>query len=381
MYVVEMRGFMPNLQGTGEDQPVGRIVVLEDVDDDGKMDRKTIFMDSLVLPRSIKVLEHGVLVAETPNLWLVHDANGDLKADSRELVRSDYGTKQSNPEHNANGLLWGIDNWIHNANYAGQFRVGADGKIVFRKTQNEGQWMVASDEYGRLYRNSNEDPLRADLVPSHYAARNPNLSSPRGVYEQLTRNVPVWPAHRTPAVNRGYREATLRPADSTLAHFTAAGSPTPFVGDRLPAELRQSVFITEPAGNLVGRMIIADDAAGIPRPRPAYDRAEFITNDDQRFRPVNLATAPDGTLYVVDMYRGIIQHRVFITGYLEQKIIERGMEQPIGLGRIWRVVHTSTRRGDRPQLSRKSATELVPVLAHPNGWWRITAQRLLVERG
>jgi mono/diheme cytochrome c family protein/glucose/arabinose dehydrogenase len=381
MYVVEMRGFMPNLQGTGEDRPIGRIVVLEDTDDDGKMDRKTIFLDSLVLPRSIKVLEHGVLVAETPNLWFVHDTNGDLKADSKELVRSDYGTRQSNPEHNANGLLWGIDNWIHNANYGGQFRLGADGKIVFRKTQDEGQWQVSSDEHGRLYRNSNEDPLRADLVPSHYAMRNPNLPSPRGIYEQVTRNVPVWPGHKTPAVNRGYREETLRTTDSTLAHYTSAGSPTAYVGDRLPAELRRSVFVTEPAGNLVGRMIMDEDSTGMPRARPAYDHAEFITNSDQRFRPVNLATAPDGTMYVVDMYRGIIQHRVFITGYLEQKIIERGMEQPVGLGRIWRVVHTTTKRGERPQLAHKSSAELVQLLAHPNGWWRTTAQRLLVERG
>src|SRR5829696_8042712 len=138
----------------------GRMVVVEDTNDDGKMDRKTIFLDSLVLPRSVKVLEHGVLVAETPNLWLARDTNGDLEADSKTLVRDDYGTKQSNPEHNANGLVWGIDNWIHNANYGGQFRVGADGKIVFRKTPNEGQWGVSSDEYGWLYRNSNEDPLR-----------------------------------------------------------------------------------------------------------------------------------------------------------------------------------------------------------------------------
>src|SRR5215207_3434429 len=125
MYVVEMRAFMPNLAGTGEDRPVGRIVVLEDTNDDGRMDRRTVFLDSLVLPRSVKVLEHGVLVAETPTLWLARDTNGDLRADSKELVRDDYGTKQSNPEHNANGLLWGIDNWIHNANYAGQFRLGA----------------------------------------------------------------------------------------------------------------------------------------------------------------------------------------------------------------------------------------------------------------
>ena len=381
MYVVEMRAYMPNLEGTGEDRPVGRIVVLEDTDDDGRMDRRTIFLDSLVLPRAVKVLAHGVLVAETPHLWFARDTTGDLRADTKVLVRDDYGTKSSNPEHNANGLFWGFDNWIHNANYGGEFRLRADGTFDFRRAEDEGQWGVSSDAHGRLYRNSNEDPLRADLVPSHYAARNPLLPEPRGIYEQLTQNVAVWPGHKTPAVNRGYREETLRPSDSTLAHYTSAGSPTAYVGDRLPAELRRSVFVTESAGNMVGRFVIDDDTSGFPTARSAYDHAEFITNSDQRFRPVNLANAPDGTLYVVDMYRGIIQHRVFITDYLAKQIRDRGMEQPIGLGRIWRVVHGSTRRGERPRLSDKRPAELVPLLAHPNGWWRFEAQQLLVERG
>src|SRR5690606_23708040 len=92
-------------------------------------------------------------------------------------------------------------------------------------------------------------------------------------------------------------------------------------------------------------------------------------------------TAPDGTLYVVDMYRGIIQHRAYITGYLEQQIVARRMEQPIGLGRIYRVVHESAEPGERPRLSRETPAQLVDDLSHPNGWWRITAQRLIVERG
>ncbi len=380
MYVVEMRAYMPNMQGTGEDRPIGRIVVVEDTDDDGRMDRSTVFMDSLVLPRAVKVLERGVLVGAPPNLWLVRDTTGDLQADTRELVRNDYGDPNGNPEHSANGLHWGIDNWIHNANYGGQFRVAPGGKLIHRPAATVGQWGVSSDEYGRIYRNSNEDPLRADIISSHYAVRNPNLPNPRGVYERLTPNVAVWPAHKTPAVNRGYRAGTLR-ADSTLAHYTSAGSPTAYVGDRLPSELRNNVFVTESAGNMVGRFIVREGADGSVTARTAYDRAEFITGADERFRPVNLANAPDGTLYVVDMYRGIVQHRAFITGYLEQKIIERGLAEGIGHGRIWRVVHSSTVRGERPRLSSKPSAELVPILAHPNGWWRMTAQRLLVERG
>ena len=380
MYVVEMRGYMPNIRGEGEDQPVGRIVVLEDRDDDGRMDRVTTFMDSLVLPRAVKVLEHGVLVGAPPNLWLVRDTTGDLRSDTRALVREDYGTPESNPEHNANGLLWGIDNWIHNANYPGQLRLRRDGSFDFRAAPSEGQWGISADEYGRFYRNSNEDPLRTDLVPSHYATRNPKQPSLRGVYERLTENVPVFPARKTPGINRGYRERTMR-RDSTLAHYTAAGAPTAFVGDRLPAELRRSVFVTEPVGNLVGRFIVEDHDDGTRSARVWRDSAEFLTSTDERFRPVNLASAPDGTMYIVDMYRGIIQHRTYITGYLEQKIRERGLENGIGMGRIYRIVHTSARRDKAPALSRKTPAELVKELSHPNGWRRITAQRLLVERG
>ena len=380
MYVVEMRGYMPNIRGEGEDQPVGRIVVLEDRNDDGRMDHATTFIDSLVLPRAVRVLERGVLVGAPPSLWLVRDTTGDLRSDTRELVRDDYGSTESNPEHNANGLLWGFDNWIHNANYAGQLRLRRDGGFDFRASPSEGQWGVSADEYGRLYRNSNEDPLRTDLISSHYAMRNPNQPTLRGVHERLTANVPVWPARKTPAVNRGYRSRTLRP-DSTLAHYTAAGSPTAYVGDRLPAELRGSVFVTEPAGNFVGRFVLEEQTDGARTARVAYDSSEFLSSTDERFRPVNLATAPDGTLYVVDMYRGIIQHRTYITGYLEQKIRERGLEKGIGMGRIYRIVHASTRRADQPRLSRRTPAELVQELSHPNGWRRITAQRMIVERG
>src|SRR5690606_38340199 len=120
---------------------------------------------------------------------------------------------------------------------------------------------------------------------------------------------------------------------------------------------------------------------GLPSARRAQEEVDFMTSTDQRFRPVNLATAPDGTLYVVDLYRGIIQHRAYITGYLEDQINARQMEQPVGLGRIYRIVHESTERAERPRLSQLTPAELVEYLSHPNGWWRMTAQRLIVERG
>jgi mono/diheme cytochrome c family protein len=199
------------------------------------------------------------------------------------------------------------------------------------------------------------------------------------VYEALTENVAVFPAHATPAVNRGYIEGILRP-DSTLAEFTSAGSPTVYVGDRLPRELVGNVFVTEPAANLVHRFKVEETPDGGLKGESAYEDAEFIASTDTRFRPVNLASAPDGTLYVVDMYRGIIQHKAYITPYLAQQIQGHGLEQPVGLGRIYRIVHETTQRGPRPQLTKKGPAELVGYLSHPNGWWRLAAQRLLVER-
>src|SRR6476620_2298375 len=112
LWVIEMLGYMPDLAAENERAPVGRISVLEDNNNDGKMDKKTIFLDGLVQPRALKVLDHGVLVGEPPHLWLARDTNGDLRADTKELVVDSYGQELGNVEHNANGLMWGLDNWM-----------------------------------------------------------------------------------------------------------------------------------------------------------------------------------------------------------------------------------------------------------------------------
>ena len=150
MYVVEMRGYMPNIDAEGEDVPNGRIVVLEDRNNDGLMDERTVFMDSIVLPRAVEVLEHGVLVAATPNLWFVRDLDGDLRGDSVELIRDDYGTTESNPEHNANGLVWGIDNWIKNANFAGT--ANSSSGRHHRRGSGASRWTSSADSIATAIR-------------------------------------------------------------------------------------------------------------------------------------------------------------------------------------------------------------------------------------
>ena len=189
----------------------------------------------------------------------------------------------------------------------------------------------------------------------------------------------VWPARETPGTNRAYQHGILR-KDGTLAAFTAACAPTVYRGDRLPPDLHGNVFVAEPTANLVSRIVVSDDGSTL-RARKAYEQAEFVTSTDERFRPVNLANAPDGTLYIVDMYRGIIQHRAYITEDPRDQIAARKLEQPIGFGRVYRVVHDTTQRDVTPGFASASAAQLVEMLSHPNGWRRDAAQQLLVERG
>jgi mono/diheme cytochrome c family protein/glucose/arabinose dehydrogenase len=379
LWVIEMPGYMEDMPATTELQPTGRISVLEDTNDDGTMDKKTVFLDKLVLPRTLKVLERGVLIAEPPILWFARDTNGDLVADTKDVVTKTYGQGDANVEHNENSLLWALDNWMYTSEGTTLLRL-KDGAFDVRKTLSRGQWGATQDDGGRVYRNTNSAALFVDVVPTPYYARNPAMLRTRGSYETLDTGDlnTVWPIRPTPGVNRGYQDGVLRP-DKTLAAFTAVGAPTFYRGDRLPQELYGNVFLAEPAGNLVSRIIVTDDGTML-RGKKAYERGEFIASTDERFRPVNLSSAPDGTLYVVDMYHGIIQHKGYITEYLRDQILARQLDRPQGHGRIYRVVHTTTKRGPKPALSKLKGPQLVELLAHPNGWWRDTAQQLIVER-
>jgi glucose/arabinose dehydrogenase/mono/diheme cytochrome c family protein len=376
IWVVEMRAFMTNVDGMGESAPIGTVAVLDDTDGDGRMDKRTEFAAGLVLPRALAVVARGALVAEPPNLWFFEDTNGDGRADKRTQVASDYGNP-ANPEHTANGLLWALDNWIYSANHTVRFRYDR-GKWRREQTVFRGQWGIAQDDVGRLVYNTNSDPLRMDVLPAEYLLRNPNLIAPDSVNVQLARaqDVPVWPGRITLGVNRGYR--MLR-EDGTLPRITAACGPVIYRGTAFPREFHGNAFLAEPAANLVKRLVI-EERDGVPIARNAYERTEFLTSTDERFRPVNLYNGPDGALYVVDMYRGIIQHRIYLTTYLRNQIQERGLEAPVGLGRIYRIVADGAGRSVRPALTKFTTPKLVAALAHREAWWRDTAQRLLVER-
>ena len=377
IWVVEMRGFMPNADGQGEDAPLGTVTVLEDTDGDGRADKRTTFLDGLVMPRALALVGDGVLVAEPPHLWFARDTNGDGVADEKTEVFSAYGST-TNPEHTANGLMWALDNWIYNANHSQRFRYLGQGKFIAESTPARGQWGLSQDDTGRLFHNSNSDPLRADLVPTAYLRRNPRLVNAAGTNVRLApAKLPIWPARVTPGVNRGYRTLS---AEGKITAVTAACAPLVYRGALFPAEFFGNVFFAEPAGNLVKRLRLTETGGNVTA-HNAYEGDEFLTSTDERFRPVNLAHGPDGALYLVDMYRGIIQHRIYLTSFLRQQIDARGLAEGIGMGRIYRIAPvTSGRSKAKFNLATETSAQLVARLRAANSWWRDTAQRLLVER-
>lgn len=370
IWVVEMDGYMPDTLGVGEDAPVGRIAILTDHDGDGRMDDRDVFLDSLVMPRAICLVDSGVLVAEPPNLWFYEIRDG--RPAGRILVDSTYA-EGGNVEHQPNGLLRNLDNWIYSAKYDKRYRRLPNGTWQKEKTHFRGQWGISQDDWGRLYYNDNSSNLSGDYFPPGLGSGNPNQRSVAGYGETIVADTRVYPLHPTTGVNRGYMDGIL---DTTgrLVNFTAACGPLVYRGGLLPGF---NAFVAEPAANLIKRNVLTTEGYGTVGEQ-AYRGREFLASSDERFRPVNLYDGPDGALYVVDMYRGIIQHSTYLTPYLKNEIEARGLTLPLSMGRIYRVLPKGVET-DWTAMPRDTDS-LVALLGHANGWVRDKAQQTLVDR-
>lgn len=376
LWVVEMRGFMPDIDGQGERNPVGRISVLEDSNGDGEIDKHHVYLDSLVMPRALAIVKGGALVVEQESLWFTSDTNGDGKADKKELIDPDYaGSKM--PEHSGNGLLRGIDNWYYNAK--SRFRYALrDGDWIRDSTEFRGQWGITHDDVGRLYYNYNWSQLHADLVPPNTLSRNRNHEPTSGIDYGVTLDRRVYPIRDNPAVNRGYIPGTLND-DGRLLEFTAACSPYYYRGGLFPKEYSNNVYVCEPSGNLVKRNVVKHEGLYV-RAYDPHPGKEFLASRDERFRPVFITAGPDGALYLADMYRGLIQHGAYVTPYLREQTLSRKLDKPVNCGRIWRIAPKGFKPRPAEKLSTATTERLVELLGNPNGWYRDMAQRLLVER-
>ena len=203
MWVVEMIGYMPNLEGIGEDVPNGRISILEDLNNDGVIDHSKVFLDQLVLPRGLAHVYGGLLYVDGPKLWFVEIKND--KPGKKTLVDPVYA-EGGNVEHSSNGLMMNIDNWIYNANYNFRYRL-KNGKWLKEPTSYRGQWGITKDNFGRLYYNSNATQLKSDYVLPNKAIQN-KYFKPSLAENQKIASDRVYPIHQT-SVNRGYQKGVL----------------------------------------------------------------------------------------------------------------------------------------------------------------------------
>ncbi len=377
MFVAEMRSFMTDANGTNEFEPVSRISMHESTKGDGTFDRHTVFLDKLVLPRMVLPLDKSILMLESDSddVYQYWDTNGDGVADKKELFFHGAGRK-GNLEHQPSGFIWALDNWIYSTFNAMRFRWTPNGMTKEPTAPNFGQWGLTQDDYGKVWfvdGGGERGPINFQ-APIAYGAFNVN--------DQFEPDFEVtWPIGPGLADVQGGMMRVRMPI-GVLNHFTSACGQDIYRGDRLPTDLRGDLLFAEPVAHVIRRAKVVV-TQGLTQLRNAYPQSEFVLSTDPLFRPVNLVTAPDGTIYLVDMYHGIIEESEWTLpgSYLRKKIDQYQLDKIQGYGRIWRLVYDGMAPNhEQPRMLDETPAQLVKHLDHPNGWWRDTAQRLLVLR-
>jgi len=377
MYVLELRTYMQDINATDELMPVSRISRWEDKDNDGVYETGVTFLDSLIFPRFVVPFGPNTILcmeSNEDNVYKYTDTNGDGKADKKEFFASGLG-RSGNVEHQTSFLTWTLDNWMYSTYNPKRIRWTPDGVIHEPSGTPYGQWGVTQDDYGLVWIQGG-----ASGLPNNF--QFPIVYGNYEVKDQFEPgfNVP-YSLVRLADFEPGMRE--VKP-DGSLSNVTGAAGNDVFRGDRLPEELQGEYFYGEPVARII-RQVKTHKKEGLTSIQNAYidEESEFIQSTDPLFRPVDIATAPDGTMYIVDMYRGIIQEGNWTQpgSYLRTKIQQYQMDDVIRNGRIWRLTYQGIeRRNEKPRMFDETSAELVRHLSHPNGWWRDKAQQLLILR-
>ena len=375
MFVLELRGYMQDADATGELEPVGRISRHEDLDNDGVYERHTVFVDKLVFPRFVMPFgPNSVLTMESnaDEVWQFTDTNNDGVSDKKELFTSNFG-RSGNVEHQQAFLYWGMDNWLYSTVNAFRVRWTPNGIVREPTGPNGAQWGATQDNDGKMWFQGGASGLPSYFqFPIHYGSFT--------VADQFEKDFSIpWGAPvRVADMQPGMR--AVRMPDGSLNQVTGSAGNDVYRGDRLPADLVGDYIYGEPVGRIVRRVkpVVTE---GLTQLRNAYLWNEFIRSTDPLFRPVDMATAPDGTLYIADMYRGIIQQATWSGPgtYLRARIDQYALDKVFAHGRIWRLSYEGKERDrTQPRMLNETPAQLVTHLTHPNGWWRDTAQQLLV---
>lgn len=395
MYVVEMHGYPLDKSGSG------KVQLLTDSDGDGKMDSHTVFAEGLVLPTGIMRWKKGILVTDPPNVLYLEDTDGDGKSDKRDTLLTGFAL--SNPQHNFNNPLLGIDNWIYLGHepavtakvfqeefgdrggeiyYPGKensirLPQNALGRGVRFRPGNLGLEILSSytqfghtfDKWGRYLLVSNANHGYHEVLPAQYLHRNPNLLVSSVTQSMSDHSAEVFPITKNP----------LHQLLTDLGVFTSACGITSYQGGLFPAPYDQATFVAEPVSNIVHADMISDKGASFTASRIQTNK-EFLASTDSWFRPVNMYIGPDGALYVIDYYRQIIEH----PEWMADDVIKSGtLYNGKNKGRIYRITPKGTAAPAWTKgldLGNASDVQLVEKLANPNIWWRKNAQRLLIDR-
>lgn len=378
MYVVQMNTYMKDANATEEYEPTSRIMRLEDTDSDGKMDNFSVFIDSLVLPRTVLPVGDEVLVTITneQHVWSYKDTNGDGIADEKKIAYENNTIDSRNLEHQNGAFLWNLDNWIYPSRDNLRYKY-KNGKLIADTLVDNmiGQWGLTSDNYGKLFYSEAGPGLPAvqiQQMPAYGALNFKDQYSEDFTY--------LWPVIGNLDAQGGPR--ALREEDNTLIRFTSGAGQSIYRGDKLPADMIGDYFIPEPVGRVIkrGKVINKDGKIVI---ESAYKEKDWLASADMNFRPVNTYTGPDGCFYIVDMYHGIIQEGEWTPpdSYLGKKIVELGLDKNKNMGRIYRIVHDDFKPDHtKPNMLNESSAQLVTYLGHPNGWWRDMAQQTIIVR-
>ena len=367
LWVCEFQSYMMNADGTGEHDAISRVQVLEDTDGDGRMDKAITFLDKIVNPRSLSIVKGGALVSlGSGKLIFAEDTDGDLVADKRTPVIDFATAAPNNIEHAENGLHYAIDNWMYNSKSQRRLQ-WRDGKLIETPTKSRGQWGMAADAYGRLYYNANSVWFQSDseIYDQQYGKAGSSTNA-------------VYAIRPNTAINRAYKPGTIQ-EDGRINRITSVSGLAVHSDGAYGEDWQGAIFSFSPGTNTVGAFVPKAPMPASSKyqhmlyPDEDWSQREFLASTDERFRPVNGSIGPDGCLYIVDLNRGIIQDKVFLTSYLRRQSEERELDKHIGKGRIWRVVPED----HKPVAAPKG---LVEGLSHPHLWWRIHSQKRIVEQ-
>ncbi|MDZ4858606.1 MAG: PVC-type heme-binding CxxCH protein [Candidatus Hydrogenedentes bacterium] len=376
MYVVEMRDYPMGPTG-------GTIRQLTDSDGDGRYENATVFADGLPYPNSALAYNGGLLVTAAPDVWFLKDNDADGIADERRVVLTGFG--EGNQQLRINGLFWGLDNWIYAANGRSDGTVrrpedAPESAILMRHhdlrfkpdfsaiepISGLSQFGIAQDDWGNRFLSWNTVPIRHIALEERYLTRNPLLAATATEALIAKNDLRIYPI--VPPQQRFNTEP--------IEYWNASCGLTIYRGGSLPG-YNGNAFVCESVTSLVHRMALEPDGPTFVA-RRADAGKEFLASTDLWFRPVNLATGPDGALYIVDFVREWVEHPDFVPQEMRDSVNWRNGDT---LGRIWRVRAKDAAVKPAQKLSGIASAGLITFLDHANAWYRTQAQRLLVTRG